>query len=64
MEDDYFISAMDDLIHFISKHKNINFRFVSEIKEYPENNFKTNLLPYIFRVNKNILKTYLLRIIK
>ena len=64
MEDNYFALAMDDFFSFILKHKNINFRFVSEIKEYPENNFKTNLLPYIFRVNKNILKTYLLRIIK
>ena len=64
MEDDYFISEMDSLISFISKHKNISFKFVSEIKKYPKVNLKTNLLPYVFGINKQILKTYLSKIIK
>jgi len=61
MTDDYFISAMDSLLSFISKHKNINFKFVSEIKEYPEKTFKTNILPYIFNLNSKIIKSVFLR---
>ena len=55
MTDNYFVSAMDSLLSFISKHKDINFRFASEIKEYPETNFKTNIIPYIFGLNARIV---------
>ena len=58
MTDPYFISAMDDFLKFISKHKNIHFKFTSEIKEYDEVNPKTNILPYLFGINRNILKNY------
>jgi len=58
MTDSYFISEMDKFISFISKHKNVNFKFVSEIKEYPEIKAKTNILPYIFAINKNIIRTF------
>ncbi len=56
MTDDYFISALDSLLYFISKHKEINFRFVSEIKKYPEKKYKTNLVPYILNINSKIIK--------
>jgi len=59
MTDDYFISAMDNLLSFISKHKNVNFKFASEIKEYPPRKYKANILPYIFAVNGDIIKTAL-----
>lgn len=60
MTDNYFISAMDNLLSFISKHKDINFKFVSETKEYPEKNFKTNIFLYIFGLNAKIIKTAIL----
>ena len=55
--DSYFTSAMDNFLDFISKHKNINFRFVSEIQEYSRKDLKTNILPYIFGLNAKIIKT-------
>jgi len=61
MTDSYYISAMDDFLSFISRHKNIKFKFASEIKEYEEMSPKTNLLPYFFGINGNIIKTFLKR---
>ena len=58
MTDPYFMSAMDDFLKFISKHKNIKFKFASKIKEYDEVNPKMNILPYLFGVNRHIIKTY------
>jgi len=43
MVDDYFISAMDGFLRFISRYKNANFRFASDIKEYNEVNPKTRI---------------------
>jgi len=54
MTNQYFISAMDDLISFISKHKNINFNFASEIAKYSEVNPKTNIFPYLLGINRGI----------
>ena len=59
MTDDYFIEGMDKLLSFIAKHKNVNFKFVTEIKKYPEIKPKTNIMPYVFAINKNIIKTFL-----
>ena len=56
MTDDYFTSAMDNFFSFTSKHENINFKFASEIREYPQMNFKTNILPYLFGLNAKIIK--------
>lgn len=56
MTDSYFIDALDNLLSFISKHKNINFKFVTEIKKYPEKKYRTNILPYILNINSKILK--------
>ncbi|MDD5454218.1 MAG: PTS alpha-glucoside transporter subunit IIBC [Candidatus Ratteibacteria bacterium] len=58
MTDPYFISAMDNFLYFISSHKNINFKFGSEIGEYKTASFKTYILPYIFNINKDIMKTF------
>lgn len=57
MTDDFFISAMDNFLSFISKHKNVTFRFSTEIEEYEEVNTKTNIFPYLLRINKDIIKT-------
>ena len=48
---------MDIFLKFISKYKNINFKFASEIRKYEEINPKTNYLPYIFGFNWEIAKT-------
>lgn len=56
MTDDYFVSNLDNLLSFISKYKEINFKFVSEIKKYPEKKYRTNALPYIFNINSKIIK--------
>lgn len=57
MTDHYYFSIMDNFLSFISKHNSINFRFASEIKEYPISNFKTDLLPYLLTPNKEVVKT-------
>lgn len=57
MTNPYYLSVMDDFLSFISKHDNINFKFASEIKEYPVSNLKTDLSPYLFTPNKEIIKT-------
>ena len=57
MTNDYFISEMSNILKYISKHKNIHYKFASEIEEYPEINPKTNIFPYLLRINKNLIKT-------
>ena len=57
MTDPYFISAMDEFISFISKHQEINFKFASEIKKYPEKEFKNNIIPYFSAINKTLLSS-------
>jgi peptidoglycan/xylan/chitin deacetylase (PgdA/CDA1 family) len=59
MVDDYFISAMESILAFISKHANVNFKFASEIREYPEKEFNANVFPYLLRLNKEIMKSSL-----
>jgi hypothetical protein len=59
MTDNYYISAMDNLLEFISRHKNIVFRFAHEIKKYDEVSPKTNIVPYLLGVNKNLIKSFL-----
>ena len=65
MTDPYFISVMDDFLKFISKHENINFKFAFEIEEYEEVNPKTDILPYLFGINRNIMASFInLKILK
>ena len=56
MTDPYFILKMDNLLNFISKHQNINFKFASEIVDYANVTHETDILPYLFGINKYILK--------
>lgn len=56
MIDSYYSCIMDKFLSFISKHQDINFKFASEIKQYPDKNFKTNILSYLFAPNKQIPK--------
>ena len=58
MTDDYFISATNEIIKFISNHKNINFKFASEINEYNHVDSKTKILPYLFAINRHAMRTY------
>lgn len=57
MTDNYFSSVLDNFLSFISKHKNINFKFASEIKKYEVRGFKTNITPYLFGFNKKLART-------
>ena len=56
MTDQYFVSEMDNFLKFISEHKNINFKFASEIEESKGVSPKTNILPYISGFNWKIAK--------
>ncbi len=62
MTDQHYIDMMDEFLAFAAKHKNINFKFASEINSYPEKTYRTNLFPYLFGINKNFLKTGFRRI--
>jgi hypothetical protein len=57
MTDPHYISLMDKFLSFVSTHKNINFKFVSEINIYPKKVFHTNIFPYIAGANRNLFKT-------
>ncbi|MBI2054312.1 MAG: PTS alpha-glucoside transporter subunit IIBC [Candidatus Staskawiczbacteria bacterium] len=59
MTDPYYIYFMDKFFSFVLKHKNINFKFASEIKEYPKKEIKENYLYYPFALNKTLAKFFL-----
>jgi len=60
MNDEHFISAMDEFLQFISAHANIEFKFASEIKQYKTIKPKTNILPYLFGgVNRKIILSFI-----
>jgi len=59
MTSQYFISAMDKLLNFISKKKRVNFRFASEITEYDTVYPQTSITPYLVAINKEIIGTFL-----
>jgi len=56
--DQYFISVIDDLLSFISRHQNVNFRFASEITEYEPVSSRVNILPYISALNRDNIRTF------
>ena len=58
MTDNYFISAADDILKFISNHENINFKFVADINEYNHINPKTKISPYLSAVNRHVIRTF------
>lgn len=57
MTDPYFLSAMDDFLGFIAQHRNINFRFASEVHEYTPVRPSTQILPYVCGLNKDIIRS-------
>ncbi len=59
MAEPYFISAMDELLKFISRHENIDFKFASEIEEYANITPRANISLYLSAVNRNIIGTFL-----
>lgn len=59
MTNQYFILVMDNLLEFVSKH-DVKFKFASEVEEYQEVRPRTNVLPYILGINKEITRTFLL----
>lgn len=56
MTDNYYISALDELLKHISRH-DVQFRFVSEIEEYPEISPDTSLFPYMLGLNPTLFNT-------
>ncbi len=58
MTDPYFVSAMDGLLKFISEH-DVEFKFASEVGEYDEVIGKTRLIPYLFGINREIMRSLL-----
>lgn len=57
MTDPAFMSGMNDLLAFIASHQDIHFKTASEISEYQHWEPHTRLLPYLFAVNKTLMKT-------
>lgn len=55
MTDPYFLSAMDEFLGFVAWHRNIDFRFASDIREYVRISPSTQITPYLRGVNRNII---------
>jgi peptidoglycan/xylan/chitin deacetylase (PgdA/CDA1 family) len=64
MTNPYFISAMESILSFIAKHKDVKFKFASQIREYSEKELKTNIVPYLLRINKTIIKSCFRKTVK
>lgn len=56
MTDPYFVSAMDEFLGFIARHRNINFKFASEVDEYAQVSPSTRIVPYLLGINRNIVE--------
>jgi hypothetical protein len=56
MTDPYFLAVMDEFLAFISKHKNVNYLFASEVHEYSPVKPRTMLSPYILGMNWQVLQ--------
>jgi peptidoglycan/xylan/chitin deacetylase (PgdA/CDA1 family) len=56
MTDDYFLSVMDEFLSFMIGHKNVHFRFASEVRESSHRNPSTRLGPYLLGINGNIIR--------
>lgn len=66
MTEPYFISAMNEFLKFMAKHKDTNFKFASTIKEYDKVIPETKILPYLLAcVNRNLITSFIkLKILK
>jgi len=56
MTDAYFLSIMKEFLSFISGHKNVNFRFASEVHEYSHIDPSTLIGPYLLGINRKIIR--------
>jgi hypothetical protein len=56
MTDAYFVSIMEEFLGFMSKFKNVHFRFVSEIHEYDHVDPSTLIVPYLLGMNRQVLR--------
>lgn len=56
MTHSFFISALEELLEFISEHKGVSFKFASQIRDYGKFDAKTNIVPYLLAINKTLLK--------
>lgn len=57
MTDPFFVSAMDEFLDFIALHRNIDFRFVSEVDGYAPVSPSTRIVPYLLGINKTIIES-------
>jgi hypothetical protein len=56
MTDAYFLSVMKEFLSFISRHEQVNFRFASDIHEYPYRDASTLIGPYLLGMNTKIIR--------
>jgi hypothetical protein len=56
MTDDYFLSVMEEFLSFMSAHKNVHFRFASEVRESGHRDPSTRFGPYLLGINRNIIR--------
>ncbi|WAI01212.1 polysaccharide deacetylase family protein [Methanogenium organophilum] len=54
MTDPFFISVMDEFLHFISTYHDIHFKFASEIQEYNPVNPSTSFSPYAPKIFETV----------
>jgi hypothetical protein len=57
MTDPLFINGMNEFLTFIASHRNIHFRTASEINRYKNPKPKTQILPYLFAINRTLIRT-------
>jgi peptidoglycan/xylan/chitin deacetylase (PgdA/CDA1 family) len=62
MTDPFFVDALNELLLFIRLHKDVEFKWASEIEEHEGNSGRTKLAPYLAALNKTILMRPLPRI--
>ena len=54
--DSYFFKKIENLFSLISQSKDINFMFASQTKQYKNEVYGSNFLPYFFAVDKKIIR--------
>lgn len=57
MTDDRYIIFMEKFLSFVARHKDVNFKFASDVSLYPDKKYKASIMPYFFAVNKNFIRT-------
>lgn len=62
MTDKFYFDIFEKFIKFVASHKNVNFKFASQIKKYPSQKFGTDISSYISGINGQLIKTALGRL--